>query len=91
MKTIPLTVRRVPQRVHEAHKRSAKANNRSLNGETLTWLEKRAEEPPNVTCGELADILEKWDALLNDQDRKELAAGIEEARGRMNAEHLDKR
>ena len=90
MKTIPVTLRRVPQKVHEALKRSAKVHNRSLNGETLTWLEERAEEPL-VTCAQAAEILRRWDAGLTDQDRTQIVAGIEEARQRMNAEHLNKR
>jgi hypothetical protein len=57
----------------------------------LTALEQHAAEQKVVTCGQLADMLEKWDAMLTDRDRKQIAAGIEEARRRMNAEHLDQR
>jgi hypothetical protein len=91
MKTLPLTVRRVPREVHDTLKRSAKINNRSINGETLTWLARQAGMAKVVTCGEVADILESAHAGLTKQDREQIADGIEEARRRMNAEHLDKR
>lgn len=91
MKTIPLTVRRVPQQIHAALKRGAKANHRSLNGETLTWLERQADNQKVVSCAEAADILMEADALLTDEDRKAISAGIEDARRRMNAKHLESR
>ena len=43
MKTVPLTIRRCPPGVHQALKKSAEANHRSLNGEALDWLEREAE------------------------------------------------
>jgi hypothetical protein len=41
-----------------------------------------------MTCGELAEVLRRADAILSPEDRLQIAAGIEEARRRMNNEHL---
>jgi len=41
-----------------------------------------------VTCAEAAEILRAADAILNPDDRAQIAAGIEEARRRMNNERL---
>lgn len=91
MNTTPLTVRRLPKQIHAAQKKSAKANHRSLNGETLTWLERQADSQKVVSCAEAADMLIEADALLTDQDRRAICAGIEDGRRRMNAEHLESR
>ncbi|MGH7968408.1 MAG: FitA-like ribbon-helix-helix domain-containing protein, partial [Limisphaerales bacterium] len=91
MKTTPLTVRRVPKVVHDTLKNRAKANHRSINGETLTWLERQAQSEKVVTCAQAAEILEAFDALLSDSDRKQIAEGIERARRKMNAERLEER
>lgn len=79
MKTIPLTIRKCPAEVHQALKKAAAANNRSLNGEALTWLQKQAEQQKVCTGKELAEALRKADALLNDDDRRQIAQGIEKA------------
>jgi plasmid stability protein len=91
VRTIPLTIRGVPEEVHDALKKSAKANRRSLNGETLTWIEKLAGEQKVTTCAEAAEILRRADAVLNPQDRKRIVAGIEESRRKMNTERLEDR
>lgn len=44
-----------------------------------------------VTCAQAAQILRAWNETLTAPDRQEIADGIEEARHRMNAEHLDER
>ena len=86
-----MTVRGCPETVHEAFKNSAKANRRSLNKETLTWLEKqlaREQVEPVVTGKEAARILREANRGLTAEDRRQIANGIEEARKRMNLEHL---
>jgi hypothetical protein len=45
-----------------------------------------SEKP--ISCGQFAEILLKADAILTPEDRRRIAAGIEEARRRMNHEHL---
>jgi plasmid stability protein len=88
-KKTPLTVRRCPTEVHEALKASAAANHRSLNGEALTWLEKQAAAVQKPVMGkEAAAILRKWHKSLSKKDHLEIADRIEEARRRMNNEHL---
>jgi hypothetical protein len=41
-----------------------------------------------ISCEEAAEILMFADQMLTDRDRTEIAAGIEEARRRMNDERL---
>lgn len=79
VKTIPLTIRKCPPEVHQALKKAAAANNRSLNGETLTWLQKQAKQQKACTGKQLAAALRRADALLNDDDRRQIAKGIEKA------------
>ena len=84
-------MRGCPEPVHEALKQSAKANRRSLNRETLTWLEKQAareqtERP--MPCREIARILREAHKDLTSEDRRQIAEGIEDARRRMAREHL---
>jgi hypothetical protein len=84
-------MRGCPEPVHEALKESAKANRRSLNQETLIWLEKQAarqdaERP--VSARETARILRAINKGLTKEDRRLWADGIEEARKRMASEHL---
>ncbi len=87
MKTAPLTVRRCPEPVHQMLKKSARVNHRSLNGETLAWLEKQAESKP-VSCAETARILRQLDKQLSPDDRRKWVAGIEAARRKMAHERL---
>jgi hypothetical protein len=78
MKTTPLTVRRCPPEVHQALKKSAKVNNRSLNGETLTWLEDQAKRKRKVVTGrEAAKILREAYKLMTPQEHREMAEDIE--------------
>ncbi len=88
MKTVPLTVRRCPAEVHQALKKSARANHRSVNGETLTWLEKQASTANVMTGKEVAAVLRRFQKALSRADRIKMAEGIEEARRRMANEHL---
>jgi hypothetical protein len=86
-----MTTRGCPEPVHEALKKSAKANRRSLNKETITWLEREAareQAEPVVTCEEAARILREAHKGLTMDDRRQIAAGIEEARRRVAREHL---
>ena len=88
MKTVPLTIRRCPPRVHQVLKKRAQANHRSLNGEALDWLEREAEGANTLTCGELARNLRRSQGLLTPKERKEFARAIEQARSTMSHEHL---
>jgi Antitoxin FitA-like, ribbon-helix-helix len=90
VKTVTMTMRGCPKPVHEALRKSAKANRRSLNQETLAWLEQQAtrEKQPTMTCEEAARILREANKGLSAQDRRQIAEGIEEARRRMAREHL---
>jgi hypothetical protein len=78
VKTIPLTVRRVPQAVHEALKKSAKANKRSLNNEVLTLLERQSEQPVLIPAREAARILANWKSQFKQEDMNEIARLTEE-------------
>ncbi len=88
MKTTTLTVRGCGPELRRDLQKSARSNKRSLNGETLAWLEKQEAEKKPVTCAEAADILRRADRVLNRKDREQIASGIEEACRRMNNEHL---
>jgi hypothetical protein len=74
--------------LHEALKRSAEKNRRSLNGETLTWLERQASQQRVCTGKELAAALRKFQKLTTVEERRMMADAIEDARRRMNREHL---
>jgi hypothetical protein len=87
MKTVPLTVRRCPAKVHQALKDTARSNRRSLNAEVLIRLEEQARSKP-VSAAETARILRQLDKTLTSRDRKQLVAGIDEARLKMAHEHL---
>jgi plasmid stability protein len=87
-KATPLTVRGCPAEVHQALKQSAKAKRRSLNGETLAWLEKQAAAEKPVPASKLAAALRRWQKTLSRKDHLEIGERIEEARERMNREHL---
>ena len=91
MKTVALTMRGCPERAHEALKKSAKANRRSLNSATVIWLEKQAarqEAERPVSARETARSLREINQGLSAEDRKLWADGIAEARKRMANEHL---
>ena len=87
MKTMPLTARRCPEWLHQALKKSAESNRRSLNNETLTWLEKQSAERP-VSARETARVLREVNKGLSPEDRRLWADGVAEARKRMAHEHL---
>jgi hypothetical protein len=83
MKTVTMTMRGCPEAVRVALKKSAKANHRSLNQETLTWLERQAEQEATerpMSCREIAHILREAHQGLTAEDRRQIAEGIEEAR-----------
>jgi hypothetical protein len=82
MKTVTMTMRGCPEAVHEALKRSAKVNRRSLNQETISWLERQAAEVP-MNGRELAQRLREFNKGLTVKERLELAESIEEAGRRM--------
>lgn len=88
LKKTALTVRRCPTAVHEALKQSATANHRSLNGEALTWLEEQAGRQRVCTGKDLAAALRQFEKLTTPRERREMATRIEQARQRMNNEHL---
>jgi plasmid stability protein len=87
MKTMPLTVRRCPPELHQALKKSARSNHRSLNGETLAWLERQASTKP-VSAKETAAILRRFQRSLSVGERKQMAESIESIRRKMANEHL---
>lgn len=91
MKKTPLTVRRCPPELHEALKKSAVVNHRSLNGETLTWLEKQASQQKVCTGKEAAEILRRFQKMTTAQERRIMADAIEDVRQKMNREHLHRR
>ena len=53
---------------------------RNEDGESLSWPQQQTVGQGVVTCAEAAEILRRADALLDDEDRNEIAAGIEHAR-----------
>ena len=84
-------MRGCPKPVHEALKKSAQANRRSLNQETLAWLEQQAaqeEVERPMSCRELAHLLRDFNKGLTTKDRRQLADAIEEGRRRMDREHI---
>jgi hypothetical protein len=87
MKTVTMTTRGCPEAVHEALKRSAKVNRRSLNQETISWLERQAAEVP-MSGRELAQGLREFNKGLTVKERLELAESIEEAGRRMGRGQL---
>jgi len=84
---MPLTVRCCPPAVHRALKKSARRNHRSLNRETLAWLEQQASSKI-VSAKETAAILRQLQKALSPAERKAMAQSIEEVRRRMANEHL---
>lgn len=84
-------MRGCPERLHEALKKSAKANRRSLDSETVVWLEKQAarqEAERPVSARGAARIQREINQGLSPEDRKLWANGIAEAGKRMANEHL---
>src|SRR5437868_5595461 len=78
VKTIPLTVRQCPEDLHQALKKSAQVNRRSLNKEALTWLDAQARRKPKVVTGrEAARILREAHKLLTRQEHRQLGEDIE--------------
>ena len=88
MKTTSLTIRGCPPELRNDLKKSAQSNHRSLNRETLAWLERQKQQNRGATCSELAQALIQWQKKVPRKDRLEIARHIEEARQRMNNEHL---
>jgi hypothetical protein len=76
MKSMPLTIRRCPPEVHEALKKSARANRRSLNAEVLVLLE-RESAPQPVKGAELAERLRQAEKVLSPEERKAFARDIQ--------------
>lgn len=87
MKTVPLTIRRCPDDLHQRLKSLAKANRRSLNAEVLTLLEREQEQKP-VTGREWAARLRKFKKMLTPQEHREFADKIEEGIKLMRRERL---
>lgn len=87
MKTVTMTMRGCPEAVHEALKRSAKVNRRSLNQEIISWLERQAAEVP-MSGREPAQQLREFNKGLTIKERLELAKSIEEAGRRMGRGQL---
>lgn len=86
-----MTMRGCPEPVHEALKKSAKANRRSLNKETITWLEREAErdaEEQPVSGREFARRLREARKLMTPKEHREFAEAIEEGIKRFAHERL---
>jgi len=78
MKTVPLTIRRCPEDIHQALKSKAKTNRRSLNNEALTWLDDQARRGHKVVTGrEAAQILRKAWKLMTPQEHREFGNDVE--------------
>jgi hypothetical protein len=91
VKAVALTTRGCPAPLHDALKKSANANRRSLNNEMLIWLEKQAasqEAERPISARETARILREINRTLSPAERRQWADGITEARKRMASEHL---
>lgn len=84
-------MRGCPEPVHEALKKSAKANRRSLTKETVTWLEREAardaEERP-ISGREFARRLREFKKLMTPKEHREFAEAIEEGIKRFAHERL---
>jgi hypothetical protein len=63
-------------------------NRRSVNGETLTWLEKQAGQQKVCTGKDFAAAFRKFQKLTTAAERRQMAEAIEFARKQMNREHL---
>lgn len=93
MKTMPLTIRRCPAKVHQALKSKAKSNRRSLNNEALTWLEKlanakTAEKPMIVTGRQAAKILRRASKLMSAAEHRKFGRDIESHTRKLRRERL---
>jgi hypothetical protein len=63
-------------------------NHSGVNGAALPSVKPGTPGEKSVTCAQAAMILRFAHQMLTPQDRAQIAAGIEEARRRMNNEHL---
>jgi hypothetical protein len=88
MKTMQLSIRRCPPKVHQALRTSAQANRRSLNAEALIWLENHTENEKPVTGAQWAQRLRKARKMLTEKEHTEFAKNVTEARQRMRHERL---
>ena len=82
------TIRQCPAGLHQTPKKSAKANRRSVNAETLIRLEKQPERSGTMTGAEWAKNLRQAQAMLTPEDREQIGQGIQEARDKMSRDHL---
>lgn len=88
MKVVPLTIRRCPAEVHQALKKNAQDNHRSLNAEVLTVLEREAQTQEPLTGVEWARRLRKARKLLSEPEHRELAQDIERGANLVRHERL---
>ncbi len=90
---MPLTVRRCPEHVHRALRKTARENRRSLNYEALLWLERQAEETNQakpMPALEAAKRLRAWSRQLTRKEHRALAASIQRGVALMRREHLSR-
>jgi len=73
MKTVPLTIRRCPATTHQALKKKAKENKRSLNAQVLEELETMGQ---TITWRIAGHLLK-----LNEKELNEFAAGVVQSIG----------
>jgi len=88
MKTMQLSIRRCPPEVHQALKKRAGANRRSLNSEALTWLEREAQRESPITARDLAMNLRRARKLMSEAEHKAFAQDIEQGVRLMRRERL---
>ena len=77
MKTLQLSIRGCPEVVHQALKKSARSNRRSLNNEAVTWLDQAKSSRQIVTGKQASQILRGAWKLLAPQEHRDLANDIE--------------
>jgi len=83
-----LSIRGCPDQVHQALKRRAQSNRRSLNNELLVSLERDAQAEKPVTGKELAERLRKARKILTEKEHKQFGEDIERGVKLMRREHL---
>ena len=77
MKAVQLSIRGCPEGVHQALKKSASSNRRSLNREAITWLDQARTKRKVVAGKEAAQILRGAWKLLTPQEHRDLANDIQ--------------
>jgi hypothetical protein len=88
MKTTALHPAGGPSARRRNPKRTIGLNHSAVNGAASRRVKPAPPGEKSITCAQAAKILRFADQMLTEQDRAQIAAGIQEARRRMNNEHL---